>query len=144
MIELVYFDTSSPLLRKDGVEQINPELFLRSAPSFLVWILRLLFLQDVLTRYYDVRKVAVDLIANFYKEQRPELVPGLVAAANRFFAAGPWAGSIQPLTVKDIQDYYREDAMIWRLYLGARKVDRWLHRVMGKDYPYLLPEKIKR
>ena len=53
----------------DGVEQLDPELFLRSAPSFLVWLLRLLFLKDVVDRYYDFHLVAVDLIANFYKEQ---------------------------------------------------------------------------
>ena len=35
-IELLYFDTSTPLYRVDGVDQLDPELFLRSAPSFLV------------------------------------------------------------------------------------------------------------
>ncbi|HUM68169.1 MAG TPA: DUF6206 family protein, partial [Chloroflexota bacterium] len=36
---LLYIDTSTPLYRKNGVEQINAELFLRPAPSFLRWIL---------------------------------------------------------------------------------------------------------
>ena len=40
--------------------------------------------------------------------------------------------------------YYREDAWIWRLYLAFKKVDRALHRLLGKDYPYILPEKIAR
>jgi hypothetical protein len=40
--------------------------------------------------------------------------------------------------------YYREDARIWRLYLAFKKVDRFLHRLLGKDYPYILPDKIKR
>ena len=79
-------DTSTPLFRVDGVEQLDPELFLRSAPSFMVWIIRLLFLEDVMTRYYDFRRVAMDLIANFYKEQRPELIPDLIETANEFFA----------------------------------------------------------
>ena len=39
--------------RIEGAEQLNAELFLRSAPSFLAWILRLLFLEDVVDRYYD-------------------------------------------------------------------------------------------
>jgi hypothetical protein len=42
-IELIYFDTSNPLMQKGGQEQLDPELFLRNAPSFLVWIIRLLF-----------------------------------------------------------------------------------------------------
>jgi len=143
-IKLVYFDTSSPLLRVDDEEQLDPELFLRSAPSFLVWLLRLLFLKDVMTRYYDFRQVTVDLVANFYKEQRPELVPGLVDTVNGFFAGNDRLRGLKPLTVAEVRAYYREDAWIWRLYLAFKKVDRGLHRLMGKDYPYILPDKVER
>jgi len=143
-IELVYFDTSSPLLRVNGQEQLDPELFLRSAPSFLVWLLRLLFLKDVMTRYYDFRQVAVDLVANFYKEQRPELIPGLVDTVNRFFAGNARLSGLKPLTEAEVRAYYREDAWIWRLYLAFKKVDRFFHRLLGKDYPYILPGKVKR
>jgi len=133
-IDLAYFDTSSPLLRRGGVEQLDPELFLRSAPSFLVWVLRLLFLEDVMTRYYDLRNVAVDLVANFYKEQRAEWVPAVVETVNEFFA-DDIASGFQPLTVSEIRAYYREDAWIWRLYLAFRRADRSLHRLLGRDYP---------
>jgi len=143
-VKLIYFDTSSPFLTVDGKEQLDPELFLRSAPSFMVWILRLLFLEDVMTRYYDFRKVAIDIIANFFKEQRPDLVPGLVAAVNGFFTAEVEAGSFKPISVDEVRAYYREDAWIWRLYLNFRKIDRFLHRLLGKDYPYILPGRIKR
>ena len=143
-IALIYFDTSSPLLRVNGQEQLDPELFLRSAPSFLVWLLRLLFLKDVMTRYYDFRQVTVDLVANFYKEQRPELIPGLVDTVNRFFAASSRLSGLKPLTAAEVRAYYREDAWIWRLYLAFKKVDRSLHRLLGKDYPYILPDKVKR
>ncbi len=33
---------------------------------------------------------------------------------------------------------------MWRLYLAFRKADRALHCLLGKDYPYILPDKIKR
>jgi len=143
-ISLVYFDTSTPLTRRDGREQLDPELFLRSAPSFLVWLLRWLFLEDVMIRYYDFRKVGIDLIANFYKEQKPELIPGLVDTVNEFFSAQIRDGGMKPLSVEEIKAYYREDAMIWRLYLAFRKVDRSLHNLLGKYYPYILPDKVKR
>ncbi len=143
-ISLFYLDTSTPLTRRDGREQLDPELFLRSAPSFMTWILRLFFLQDVMTRYYDFRKVSIDLIANFYKEQKPELIPGLVDTVNGFFSAQIRDGVMKPLSVEEIRAYYREDALIWRLYLAFRKIDRSAHNLMGKYYPYILPEKIKR
>lgn len=143
-INLIYFDTSTPFLRKDGKELLDGELFLRSAPSFLAWLLRWLFLEDVLTRYYDFRKVSIDLIANFYKEQRPELIPGLVDTVNGFFAAQVREGGFKLLSVGEIKAYYHEDAMIWRLYLTFRRIDRSLHNLLGKYYPYILPGNIKR
>ncbi len=139
-IELAYFDTSTPLMRKGGKEQLDPELFLRSAPSFLRWLLRRLYLEEVMTRYYDLRRVLIDLVANFYKEQHADLVPALIDFVNETFAVGDF----KPLTVNEVAGYYQQDAQLWSVYLAARKTDRFLHRLIGKAYPYILPEKIVR
>ena len=142
---LLYVDTSTPLLRMDGVEQLDTELFLRSAPSFLVWILRLLFLKDVVNRYYDFHLVAVDLAANFYKEQRPDLIPAVIGAINEFFAVEAADLGIQPIDEQEVRSYYREDALIWSLYLAMRKADRFIRRrLLRQEYPYILPENVKR
>jgi hypothetical protein len=142
---LWYMDTSTPLFRIQGVEQLDPELFLRSAPSFLAWVLRLLFLEDVVNRYYDLHRVTVDLVANFYKEQRPDLIPDLVELVNEFCACEVAHLGVQPITEKEVRSYYREDALIWSLYLSMRKVDRFLRtRLLRQQYPYILPGRIKR
>jgi len=142
---LLYMDTSTPLFRVQGVEQLDPELFLRSAPSFLAWVLRRFFLEDVVNRYYDFHRVAVDLIANFYKEQRPEFIPDLVRTVNEFFATDAAALGIEPVSEKEIRSYYREDAFIWSFYLTARRIDRFLRaRLLRREYPYILPGQIKR
>jgi hypothetical protein len=143
-IRLSYFDTGTPLMRRGGREQLDPELFLRSAPSFLVWVIRRLFLKDVMERYYDLRRVVVDLVANFYKEGQPHLIPGLVETVNDFFAPDIASGDFEPLTEKQVRDYYRADAQIWRIYLAARRIDRSLHRLMRRPYPYVLPGKTRR
>jgi len=143
--ELYYIDTGTPLIHKDGIEQLNPELFLRSTPSFLRWVIRLFFLDEVMTRYYDFRKVTIDFIANFYKEQRPEFIPILIKTANSFFADEGAQFGITPLTEKEIVSYYKEDATIWRLYLAVRKIDRFLQlKIRRKPYVYILPGKIER
>jgi Family of unknown function (DUF6206) len=142
---LFYVDTSTPLCLQDGVEQLNPELFLRSAPPYLVWILRLLFVKDVMTRYYDARKVIIDLIANFYKEQKPELIPDVVAAANDFITREAKNLRLKSIKTKEVEDYYREDRIIWSMYLSMRRFDRFVRRKMlHLDYPYILPGKIMR
>ena len=143
--ELVYLDTSTPLFRVEDVEQLNPELFLRSAPSFLRWVFRLFFLDDVVNRYYDFRLVTIDAIANMVKEQRPDLIPGLIITANEFFSDEVPQLGIAPITKKEVEAYYKEDAFIWALYLNLRRFDRFLQtRIFRRGYPYILPGKIKR
>jgi hypothetical protein len=135
-----YIDTSTPMFRKEGVEQLDPELFLKSAPGFLRWILRLAFLKDILNRYYDQRLVFIDLAANLFKEQRPDLIPVTIGIMNRQLASDQ-----KPLTVTEVKRYYREDKLIWGLYLAFRRIDRWLtSKVFRKRYEFILPGKIKR
>lgn len=142
---LYYLDTSTPLFKVAGREQLDPELFLRGAPSFLVWMIRLLFLEDVMTRYYRPRLVATDLVANFYKEGRPDLIPRLVETVNLFFSREAPHLGVEPLSVKEVASYYREDALIWSLYLFMRRLDRFLRgAVLRREYPYILPGRIKR
>ncbi len=144
-IRLVYIDTSTPLMRIGGLEQLNTDLFLRSAPSFLVWFIKCLFLQDVISRYYDPRMAVVDLIANLFKEKRHDLVRPFIEEANRFLGMEPAGPDFKPITFKEVRAYYREDAFIWSLFLGFRKLDRFLHvRILDKPYPYILPGKIRR
>ena len=124
---------------------MDPELFLRSAPSFLTWVLRILYLDEVMDRYYDFRKVVIDLLANCCKEQKPELIPDLVVLANNFFASKAASLKLEPIQEKEVYAYYKEDAMIWRLYLSMRRFDRWLHRyILRQPYPFFLPGKTAR
>jgi len=137
---LFYIDTSTPIFRKNGLEQMDPELFLKSAPFFLRWIIRLFFLDDVMMRYYDRRQVYLDLVANLYKEQRPDLIVSVIELINRHLPDGD-----EPLTLKEVDKYYREDKLIWTLFLTFRRIDRWLTtRVFRRRYEFILPGKIKR
>ena len=138
--ELIYVDTSTPLFHINGELQLDPELFLQSAPSFLRWIIRRLFLEDVLTRYFDLRKVFTDLAANLFKEQRSDLIPAALEIINLYLS------DIQnPMTAGEIEKYYKEDKIIWQVFLGFRKIDRWLKtKVQRRRYEFILPGKIKR
>jgi hypothetical protein len=137
---VIYVDTSTPLFRKEGVEQLDPEPLLQSAPVFLRWILRLFFLDDVMNRYYDKRQVFIDLAANLYKEQRSDLIPATINVINEHLAI-----SDKTLTLKEIEKYYREDKLIWTLFLVFRRIDRWLTmKILRRRYEFILPGKIKR
>lgn len=136
---LTYIDTSTPLFKRFGAETMNPDLILKSAPGFLKAIIKSFLLEDVMNRYYQPREVYLDLVANLYKEQRPELIPLFLETVNEYLPAG------EQISRKDIDRYYREDKFIWWFFLNARRLDRWFKlRVQGKPYEFLLPGKVKR
>ncbi|MHA1341108.1 MAG: DUF6206 family protein [Promethearchaeota archaeon] len=143
--KLWYLDTSTPLFRIDGVEQMEPELFLTSAPGFIRWLLKLLFLKEVVDRYYDLRSVIIDFIANFYKEQKPEIIPLLIKEINDLLRKDVSNMNIESITEKEIADYYKSDKKIWIIFQNMRRLDRWLKtKIFRKKYQFYLPEKIKR
>ena len=124
---------------------MDTELFLRPAPRSLAWILRLFFLDEVVARYYDLRKVIIDLLANFYKESKSEWIPDLIVVANDFLAGEAVDLGIQLIEENEVRAYYREDALIWRLYINMRRLDRFIYtKILRREYPYILPGKIKR
>ncbi|MDQ1331673.1 MAG: hypothetical protein QG578_1941 [Thermodesulfobacteriota bacterium] len=138
--ELYFVDTSTPLYRKNGVEQLDPELLLQSAPGFLRWVLRLFFLDDVMNRYYDKRQVCIDLAANLFKEQKPEMVPFTVEVMN-----GMFFGKEKPLSAAEVEKYYAADRKIWALFLAFRRIDMFIKtKILLKRYEFILPGKIKR
>ncbi len=138
--ELIYVDTSTPMYKRNGQEQLDPELLLNSTPGALKWIIRKYFLQGVMERYYDLRLVFIDVIANLYKEQKRELIDDAIR-----LTVGLLPDDVNPITRKEIDAYYREDKFTWNLFLFFRKIDRWFTNVIFKrQYQFILPGKIKR
>ena len=138
--KIFYIDTSTPLFKLDCIEQLNPDLILKTAPSFLRWILRLFFLKDVMNRYYERRQVYMDLIANLYKEQRADLIPIAIETINVYLK-----NDEKPITIKEVEKYYKEDKLIWTLFLAFRRFDKWLTtKILRRRYEFILPGKIKR
>jgi len=144
-VDLVYLDTSTPLFRENEVEQLDVELFLRPTPPGVRYILKKFYLDDIVNRYYDFRKVIIDLVANFFKEQRPELVSVLIEVVNDFLSSEARALNIIPITYEEVEDYYKDDASTWKLYLRMRRLHRFIRRkLLRRYYAYILPGEIQR
>ncbi|MHA1331415.1 MAG: DUF6206 family protein [Candidatus Hodarchaeales archaeon] len=142
---LIYLDTSTPMFRIDGVEAMEAVLFLKSAPSFIRWALKALFLQEVVDRYYDFRLVTIDLIANFFKEQRPDLIPSIIETINNFFENEVPRLNIERISFEEVKKYYDEDKQIWVIFQNARRLDRWITtHLLRSQYEFYLPGEIKR
>jgi hypothetical protein len=143
--QLIYIDTIPPFYRKNGNEAMEIELLTKSMPSLVRGLLKLIFLQDLIDRYYNWRLVIIDLIANFFKEQKPELIPSLINIVNNFLKEEASIFNIEPLTFEEIKKYYKSDKFIWVLYQRMRKFDRFIKtKLLRKKYDYYLPGKIER
>ena len=142
---LLYLDTSTPLMRENGVEQLETQLFLKPAPPIMRWILKKFYLQDIVDKYYDFRRVVLDIVANFYKEQRPELIPSLIELANHYFLDKAVVKDLTPLSLEEVKEYYDDDASTWKLYLRVRRFHRYISmKILRRYYDYILPGKIQR
>ncbi|MFW9965288.1 MAG: DUF6206 family protein [Candidatus Sifarchaeia archaeon] len=144
-VELFYLDTSTPLFRENGEEQLDVELFLKPTPPIIRWYLKKYYLHEIVDRYYDFRKVVIDLVANFLKEQRRELVPNLINLVNNYFSTEATDQDIAPVTLEEIDEYYKDDASTWKLYLRVRRAHRFIKtKVLRGYYAFILPEEIQR
>ena len=142
---LIYIDTVPPFYRKNGVEAMDIELLTKCMPSFIRGLLKLIFLQDLIDRYYDWRLVIIDLVANLFKEQKRELIPSLITTVNKFLKEEVSLFNIKPLTLEEVEKYYKSDKFIWNLYQRMRKFDRFIKtKLLRKKYDYYLPGKIER
>lgn len=137
---LCYIDTSTPFIRKEGAHMLDPDLVLQAAPVWIRWLFKWLFVDDVLNRYYDHKSVLIDLAANLYKEQLPEMVAPAVETINSVVA-----GEGLRLTAAEVEKYYKEDKFIWTLFLAIRRWDRWMTtNLFRRRYEFILPGKIVR
>ena len=78
---------------------------------------------------------------NLIKEGLGRWLPTFVAATNR--RLGPAHG--KPLTLREVEKYYADDARMWGLLQVMRRADRyWQRKVRRRPYQFLLPGKIVR
>ncbi|MFZ5562474.1 MAG: DUF6206 family protein [Thermodesulfobacteriota bacterium] len=137
---LYFIDTSTPFIRRNGRHELDVSLLLKAVPAPLRGLTGRLLAGGVLDRYFDARKNRIDLAANLYKEQRPDLVPVALTAINDALP-----DELPPVREKEVAAYYRSDRMIWRLFLALRRADRFFAtRLLGRRYEFILPGKIRR
>ena len=134
----VYLDVTTPLIRdENGNEMLDTDVFIASLPAFLRPGVRRFLLPEILSHYYDARAALVDLIGNLKKERLESAIPPFLDAANRHVDP--------PITKRELDRYYRSDAVMWEVLQRLRKMDRWWQRkIRRRSYPFLLPGRVKR
>ncbi len=131
--DLVYFDVSTPLMRDStGRNLLDVDVFLASLPAVLRAPVKRLVAEEIISTYFNLRSVFVDVAANLYKDGIEAVLPVFLEAANRFVSP--------PITEKEAYRYHRRDAFLWSSLQRARRLDRWWQqKIRRRTYPFLLP-----
>lgn len=140
--KLYLIDTSTPFYRINSAEQLDVKLLLKSMPFVIRLFIHLINLDDVVARYYDYRVVFLDIIGNLIKEQAPDLIPLFIDCVNNRVLDD---FKMKPVNQNDVESYYRKDKLIWSAFSLLRRIDRFVTvKILGKQYEFLLPGKVKR
>ncbi len=137
---LLYIDTSTPMIRKHGKEQLDTEVFIKSIPLILRPIIRWTLLQEVLDRYYRPRDVILDLIASFITHHRPDLVKRMVELANQWMGSELKELNLAPFHPGQIFRYNQQDVLIWKFFRQMKRMDKFItEKILGRTYEQRLP-----
>ncbi len=120
-LELYYLDVGTPLMIRGNQEQFVTEPLVRSFPLLLRPLLRRVLLPDMMVRYYNYRRVTLDLLSSILNAGYGSLLPLLVDSTNWFFLAERQEMHFRPITVSEVMAYHRRDMRRWQLYLVLRR-----------------------
>ena len=139
-------DVGTPFVRRDGVDEIGPELFLAAVPPGIrSYYRRARAVERYLDAFFDARSLLVDALANFHKEGRLDRIPLALERVNRWLLEEARDLGGAPIHREEVERYYRDDAKTLELYLKARRVDRFVRtRLLRRRYDFILPGAIRR
>lgn len=139
--DVFYLDTSTPFFRRLGKDRLEPELFLSSVPSPLAGLVRQHFIGDVLERYYDLRLVLLDFLADLYDIGEEERLPLALDLVNYFLAHEAADLYVDPIAREEVDRYAREDARFWKRFLALSRLKRFTStRLLRRRYHFTLPQ----
>jgi uncharacterized protein DUF6206 len=130
---LAILDVSTPFMRtRDGRERLDLGLFGSPYPAALWPPLERWVLPGVLDTYYDPRSVIRDVGGNMLRQRLDARLGWWLEEANSRLE--------QPISEREVRDYFRSDARTWALLQRLRRLDGWWQRrVRQRPYPFLLP-----
>jgi len=102
-------------------------------------------MNNIVNRYYDFRTTIIDLIANFSKEQKSDVIPALIKLTNKYLSQEFSELNLESIKLNEVIKYYKYDRIIWILFQYLRRLDRFINtKLFRMKYEFFLPPKIKR
>jgi len=138
-------DVGTPFIRRNGRHSLDARVVVSPAPPGIRALLLRFVADSYQDDYFVPRTVALDLLGNFHKEGAPERIDTGLDVVNRWLATADIPGPRDPISAREVADYYRQDARLLGVFLHARRADRAIRtKVLRQRYDFLLPGKVAR
>lgn len=140
VVDMMYLDTGTPFFRRLDQDHLEPGLFLSGLPMAFARSTRHRYIVDVLTRYYDLRIVLIDLVAGLYAIDQVARVPLALEVVNHVVTTEAADLRIEPITLREVERFAGDDRRYWRRFLSLSRFKRFTStRIFRRKYPFLLP-----
>lgn len=135
-----YVDTTTPFVRRIGHDLLDPEVFLQRVPGPLAGLLRS-GLHRAHARYYDLRLVLIDFVADLYTVGQAERIPLALEVINRFLHSDQGEDFyLDPITRAEVDGHHRKDTRFWTTFRTLSRVNRFFTATLFRQpYPHVLP-----
>jgi hypothetical protein len=136
--EPTYFDLTTPFVRDEaGREALDPEIYIGVLPRLIRSPVRLLLSQRLLDRYYSLRQVQIDLLANLRAQRLDHLLPSFLERVNARLPA--------PIGLSEVRAYRRNDRLTWATLRRLVALEHsWRRAVAGAPPRALMPTAFQR
>jgi hypothetical protein len=106
--QLLLLDSSTPLLRDEaGRGLLDLDLFLASMPRALRWPLRRFVVPRLVDRFFETRRLLIDILSGFYSEQLSHLLPQVIPR---------WNSLIEPeISEAEVLRYKKTNERVWHV-----------------------------
>ena len=104
---LLLLDCSTPLLRDDqGRALLDLNLFLASIPRALRAPVRRFVVPRLVSKFFDIRRLLIDILSGFYSEQLAHLLPAVISRWNSLVE--------KAITEEEVLRYKLRNERVWR------------------------------
>lgn len=133
--QLLYLDTNVPMIRIHGQDVVSTDMYFQALPGIARKFIKQFNLdQEVMDRYFQLRIIILDFLANVILHHRANLVPRFLEMSNKALNDSFAEEDLAPITLKEIQSYHRLDVALWRLWRSLKLLGAISDGVSGGDW----------
>lgn len=139
--ELTYLNTSTPMIKENGKDLLDPELVIMNLPGVSKPFIRTLMLDRYWKRFYSPREMVLDVITDFRAWGHPETTEKMIEMANEFLEEMEINSDGNKITGGSVSKRTRGNRFYQKAFIVFRKIERFFKvNLLRRKYGYSISE----